>query len=89
MNKSEDLLPGWNLKLLASNIGMAGPKNNTQEHNLSTARLTINKMTEMKDQGAVVFIGPDKTCASEALVAAAWNMPMISYVSTDGLLVPD
>lgn len=35
----------------------------------------------MRDRGAVAFIGPDDTCSSEALVAAAWNLPMISYVS--------
>lgn len=39
-------------------------------------------MTQMRDRGAVAFIGPDDTCSSEALVAAAWNLPMISYVST-------
>jgi hypothetical protein len=38
-------------------------------------------MTEMRDNGTVAFIGPDDTCRSEALVAAAWNLPMISYVS--------
>lgn len=37
-------------------------------------------MTEMRDNGAVAFIGPDDTCYSEGLVAAAWNLPMISYV---------
>lgn len=37
-------------------------------------------MTEMRDNNVVAFIGPDETCTSEALVAAAWNLPMISYV---------
>lgn len=37
-------------------------------------------MTEMRDSGSIAFIGPDDTCSSEALVAAAWNLPMISYV---------
>ena len=38
-------------------------------------------MTEMRDDGAVAFIGPDLNCTNEALVAAAWNLPMIAYVS--------
>jgi len=44
--------------------------------------LPIRVMTEMRDKGTVAFIGgPEDTCVSEALVAAAWNLPMISYVS--------
>ena len=39
-------------------------------------------MTEMRDQGVMAFIGSSYTCKSEALVAAAWNMPLISFVST-------
>jgi len=38
-------------------------------------------MTEMRDIGAIAFIGPDDTCFPEGLVASAWNLPMISYVS--------
>lgn len=37
-------------------------------------------MTDMRDEDVVAFIGPDETCTSEALVASAWNLPMISYV---------
>lgn len=41
----------------------------------------IKIMTEMRDRGTIGFIGgPEDTCISEALVAAAWNLPMISYV---------
>ncbi|XP_045477844.1 guanylate cyclase 32E-like isoform X2 [Harmonia axyridis] len=40
-------------------------------------------MTEMRDNGTIAFIGPDDTCFSEALVAAAWNLPMISYKCSD------
>lgn len=36
----------------------------------------------MRDRGTIGFIGgPEDECVSEALVAAAWNIPMISYVS--------
>ena len=44
-------------------------------------------MTEMRDGGAVAFIGPDLNCTNEALVAAAWNLPMIAYVSESVPLV--
>ncbi|XP_067005765.2 guanylate cyclase 32E [Anabrus simplex] len=48
-------------------------------------------MTEMRENGTVAFIGPDDTCTSEALVAAAWNLPMISYelAEVHGLQVTD
>lgn len=48
----------------------------------SLATVPIRVMTEMRDNGTVAFIGPDGTCSAEALVAAAWNLPIISYVST-------
>nr|CAH7759578.1 unnamed protein product [Callosobruchus chinensis] len=38
-------------------------------------------MTRMRDAGVAAFIGPDDACAAEALVAGAWNLPIISYVS--------
>jgi guanylate cyclase len=37
-------------------------------------------MTEMRDSGVVAFVGPDINCYNEALMAAAWNIPMIAYV---------
>jgi len=38
-------------------------------------------MTEMRDNNSTIaFIGPDGHCAAEALVAAAWNVPMITHV---------
>jgi len=45
------------------------------------AALGIRAMTDMRDKGAAALIGPDESCGSEALVAAAWNLPIISYVS--------
>ena len=38
-------------------------------------------MTEFRDQGVTAFIGPDKSCRQEALIASAWNLPMIAFVS--------
>ena len=29
----------------------------------------------------VAFVGPEDTCATEARVASAWNLPMLAYVS--------
>lgn len=42
--------------------------------------LAIRRMTEMLDNKTIAFIGPDGQCAAEALVAAAWNLPMITHV---------
>jgi hypothetical protein len=43
--------------------------------------MAIRKMTEMREnQSVVAFIGPDNSCASEGLVAAAWNTPILSFV---------
>ncbi|CAH1645740.1 unnamed protein product [Spodoptera littoralis] len=36
-------------------------------------------MTQMRDLGVVAFFGPDGTCHTEAKLAAAWNLPMISH----------
>lgn len=38
-------------------------------------------MTQMRDENIAAFIGPDESCTSEALIASAWNIPMISFVS--------
>ena len=39
-------------------------------------------MTDHLNAGSVSFIGPEDSCAHEAMVAAAWNVPMISFVSS-------
>ena len=39
-------------------------------------------LTDEWRQGASAFIGLEDSCSVEAKVAAAWNLPMISYVST-------
>jgi hypothetical protein len=38
-------------------------------------------LTDQWRRGATVFIGLEDSCSVEAKVAAAWNLPMISYVS--------
>jgi hypothetical protein len=70
------IFTGRRLQYLAADIGTHPSRQS------SLATLAIRVMTEMRDNGTVAFIGPDDTCRSEALVAAAWNLPMISYVSS-------
>ena len=42
---------------------------------------SIRGMTDHYLNGTLAFIGPENTCAFEARVAAAWNLPMIGFVS--------
>jgi len=42
---------------------------------------SLRAMTRLYAEGAVAFIGPEDTCATEARLAAAWNLPMIAFVS--------
>lgn len=53
---------------------------------LAHAALSIRTMTEMRNSGVMAFIGPDVFCKIEALVAAAWNLPLISYVSKESII---
>lgn len=48
----------------------------------------ISAMTEQRAHGVHAFIGPGNQsfCATSARVAAAWNLPMISYVSFTTLI---
>lgn len=70
VNRREDLLPNHTLQFVAGDSG--DPE----------SYMAIRKMTAMREQENVVaFIGPDHSCVSEALVAAAWEFPMITYVS--------
>ncbi|KAF8786946.1 Guanylate cyclase 32E like protein [Argiope bruennichi] len=42
--------------------------------------LPLKKMTQMREEGVIGFIGLDGSCEHEALLAAAWDMTMVSYV---------
>lgn len=75
-----DLLPGRRLEYLAADIGTNPTSSGLARKKSSLAARAIRIMTEMRDNGTIAFIGPDDTCSAEALVAAAWNLPMISYV---------
>lgn len=49
---------------------------------------TIRLMTEMRDEGVTSFVGLHQSCEKEASVAAAWDFPLISYVSDHDFLQP-
>ncbi|OQV14132.1 Guanylate cyclase 32E [Hypsibius exemplaris] len=41
------------------------------------------ELTTLWASGAVAFFGPEDTCEKEAFIAAAWDLPMISYKCSD------
>ncbi|KAL1378096.1 hypothetical protein pipiens_004050 [Culex pipiens pipiens] len=73
INNDSSLLPGKAIKLTPVDIGAQK----------SLKALPIRMMTKMRDEGIFAFIGPDETCTTEALVASAWELPMISYKCAD------
>ena len=44
---------------------------------------SISALTTLWKNGSVAFFGPEETCQTEAEIAAAWNLPMYSYVSSN------
>lgn len=42
---------------------------------------SLKAMLWMNDNSTTAFIGPEGTCATEAAVASAMNLPMIAHVS--------
>ena len=51
--------------------------NDTRAHALTS----IRGMTSQYKADVLAFIGPEDKCETEAQIAAAWNVPMITYVS--------
>ncbi|XP_046802914.1 guanylate cyclase 32E [Lucilia cuprina] len=77
INKNPLLLPGKRLSFKAFDIG----------HTTGLYRVQpIRFMTQMKNENVAAFIGPDESCISEALLAAAWNIPMISFKCSDSIV---
>ena len=68
INHNSDLLAGHTLKYI---------KADTYADTLHGTKM----LTEQWKDGAIAFIGPEDSCDVEARVAAAWNLPMLSYVS--------
>ncbi|XP_054710092.1 guanylate cyclase 32E-like [Uloborus diversus] len=71
VNKDPMLLPDHNLQFIAYDSGSPD------------SAQAIRRMTSMREDGVVAFIGFDESCEHEALVAAAWDMPIISYKCSD------
>lgn len=68
VNNNSTMLPGYRLDYLF---------NDTNMNSLNA----INSMTEHHGMGTIGFIGPDASCHCESTIAAAWNLPMVAYVS--------
>ena len=68
INANPNILPDYHINLVWGD---------TQANTLVGTKL----VTEQWRQGAVAFFGLEDSCSVEARVAAAWNLPMISYVS--------
>ena len=73
VNNNESVLQGYRLEYLF---------NDTKSSSLNA----INAMTSHYGTDTIGFIGPDVSCECESTVAAAWNLPMIGYVSV--IIVP-
>ncbi|XP_055334707.1 receptor-type guanylate cyclase Gyc76C-like [Paramacrobiotus metropolitanus] len=70
INNRTDLLPYHHLNLIW---------NDTE----TDPSIGTKVLTSLWKQGAVAFFGPEDTCEKEAFIAAAWNLPMISYKCSD------
>ncbi|XP_045521207.1 guanylate cyclase 32E [Pieris brassicae] len=74
VNREPSLLPGLKLRFVTADIGRPRPL-----FSLDKDSLSLRVMTQMRDFGVVAFFGPDATCYTEAKLAAAWNLPLISH----------
>lgn len=72
INADPNILPNHTLKLIWGD---------TRGDTLTGVRL----LTDQWRQGVVAFFGLEDSCSVEARVAAAWNLPLISYVSSHGI----
>ncbi|XP_072932274.1 guanylate cyclase 32E-like [Epargyreus clarus] len=74
VNREPSLLPGLKLRYVTADIGRPRPPLALDKDSLS-----LRVMTQMRDLGVMAFFGPDGTCQTEAKLAAAWNLPLISH----------
>ncbi|XP_028027881.1 guanylate cyclase 32E-like [Bombyx mandarina] len=77
VNREPALLPGLRLRFVAADIGRPRPPLFMDKDSFS-----LRVMTQMRDLGVSAFFGPDGTCHTEAKLAAAWNLPLISHKCT-------
>ncbi|XP_071105845.1 receptor-type guanylate cyclase Gyc76C-like [Haliotis cracherodii] len=66
----ENMVPGYRFKLVW---------NDTHADTL----VSLKSLAEQWKAGAVVFFGPEDSCTVEARLAAAFNLPIISYKCSD------
>ncbi|XP_034473865.1 guanylate cyclase 32E [Drosophila innubila] len=77
VNKNVNLLPGKTLTFTPFDIG----------NKMSAYRVRpLRFMTEMREKKVKAFIGPDESCTTEALLASAWNTPMLSFKCSDSIV---
>jgi hypothetical protein len=69
--RDPNLLPGYNLCFVFGDTGRP-----------ETAD-AMKIMTHMRDGGVDAFVGLEHSCAQEAFLATAWDVPLISYVSSN------
>lgn len=69
VNNDTNLLPGHTLHFKV-------------EDTKAQTLVGTKKVIELWKNGAIAYFGPENHCDTEARVAAALNLPMISYVST-------
>lgn len=70
VNADKNLLPGYKMKYVWTNTG-------------HTERESIRALTEQWKSGVTAFFGPNPTCSIEAKIVSAWELPMLSAVSTN------
>ena len=75
VNSDPDVLPNHTLAFLLAE---------TYGEESESIKQTILLLTD----GIAAYIGPQETCSHEGRIAASFNMPMISYVSTQLSLHP-
>lgn len=75
VTSNSSILQGYRLEYLF---------NDTKSSSLNA----INAMTSHYGNDTIGFIGPDVSCECESTVAAAWNLPMIGYVSCSFCVLP-
>lgn len=68
INQDPNLLPGYRLDFLYSD-------------DRGDSLIGTNRICEQWKRGALAFFGPEDSCDTEARLAAAWNLPLLSFVS--------
>nr|CFW94229.1 Eka-Guanyl cyclase protein [Euperipatoides kanangrensis] len=79
INMNSTLLSNYSLNLLWIDNRPPPHGHINYEH----VNASVMALTRLWKQGAVVFFGPEDSCNVQATIAAAWNLPMISYKCAD------